>query len=149
MLRIELRNILDVCDGAIEIKRLCTSLRWDLWPLTVLDTFSCRFLHTCGGVSFAAFFPNYFEHSNRERRIRSALHPPLQPLSPRCKLSSRPNSSAESRCTMNDDLRTGICDFAGAIVNAILYIYIYSYSWDGICILKIDGCMYFNTMDIA
>lgn len=50
--------------------------------------------------------------------------PPLQPLSPRCKLSSRPNSSAESRCTMNDDLRTGICDSAGAIVNAILYIYI-------------------------
>lgn len=62
---------------------------------------------------------------NDFRRIRSAIHPsPFQPLSLRCELSSRPNSSAESRCTMNDDLRTGICDSAGAIVD-VIYIFVF------------------------
>lgn len=97
-----------------------------------------RFLHTCGGVSFAAFFPNYFEHSNDFRRIRSLLHPSNHFLSAATflRISAR---NLDAQWTMTWDLRFCWCNCGCNIIYNI-----YSYSWDCVCILKLDfvynGC---------
>lgn len=86
MLRMEFRNILDVRDRAIELT-VCTIHGETVVPvlLAVVVGFTAPvrpYIAAAYGVSFAAFFGNYSEHSDREPApsIRSVLLPFLAPF---------------------------------------------------------------------